>query len=602
MKSIYVDGAPEEDSKLSQPFNQNTVAFLIGGANYNGVPAGVFNGLIDEVQVYNYALANSDVDFLYQNPGKEIAPHEPALGDWRLNTIAGLGGTIVRVPNLAKYTNGAIVSVTAVPAAGFTFSGWSGDASGASSTTSITMNGNKSVTASFREIPARILAVVNPDAGQEGTTITVPITLTSQGEVGGMSFILHFDTAYLRDPELEWSSVVGSALNQVGYETPGQVRATFALPATAVPAGTQTIANISFRTRSVPFALSTDLGLEILDASKPTGDPITSGSYAQSGFAQILLRRAVGDNNANNRLDIGDASIIQRLLTGLDPVRSWDVTGNDVNASSRLDSGDVIRVLRVVVGLDAQPQLQSGAATGSERLAKSGLQKSGTAPGQVALSFDKLSAKPGDLVTLQMRLQGLSTLLVGAAATLDYPTNALRLLNSQTQRTGSLVPTSALTVWNVAPAQTDYALQSGRVSLAMSSASVWPTNEGVLAELVFQVQTGQAAQYRWPVRISNVEVTDNGYDIQSLADETTHFIGRDPVPPNLRSTSGGLSSNGFGLTLSGETGVPYIFEASSDLTIWSPLVTLITGSNGALNFVDPAATNSPQRFYRAKQQ
>src|SRR5437762_10849898 len=45
MKSIYVDGAPAEDSKLSQPFNQNSVALLIGGVNFNGVPTGLFTGL-----------------------------------------------------------------------------------------------------------------------------------------------------------------------------------------------------------------------------------------------------------------------------------------------------------------------------------------------------------------------------------------------------------------------------------------------------------------------------------------------------------------------------------------------------------------------------
>src|SRR5204862_4277728 len=134
---------------------------------------------------------------------------------------------------------------------------------------------------------------------------------------------------------------------------------------------------------------------------------------------------------------------------------------------------------------------------------------------------------------------------------LDYPTNALRLVNAQSARTGALVPSSALTLWNVQPAQNDYAAQSGRVKVAMSSATPWPTSNGVLAEFVFQVQTGQTAQYRWPIWVSNVEVTDGGYDVQLLADAETFFIGRNPTPPNLSSTSGGWSSNGFSLSLSG---------------------------------------------------
>src|SRR5205814_335855 len=55
---------------------QNTVAFLIGGVNYEGVPTGLFDGLVDEVQIYNYALANRDVDFLFQSPGREIPTHD----------------------------------------------------------------------------------------------------------------------------------------------------------------------------------------------------------------------------------------------------------------------------------------------------------------------------------------------------------------------------------------------------------------------------------------------------------------------------------------------------------------------------------------------
>src|SRR5205814_2229206 len=58
-----------------------SVAFLIGGVNFEGTPTGLFTGLIDEVQIYNYALVDSDVDFLFHNPGQEIAPHELPPGD-----------------------------------------------------------------------------------------------------------------------------------------------------------------------------------------------------------------------------------------------------------------------------------------------------------------------------------------------------------------------------------------------------------------------------------------------------------------------------------------------------------------------------------------
>src|SRR5438034_1951328 len=62
LKKKNVDGAPAEDSKLSQPFNQNSVAFLIGGVNFSGVTTVRFDGLIYEVQIYKYSLVDSEVD------------------------------------------------------------------------------------------------------------------------------------------------------------------------------------------------------------------------------------------------------------------------------------------------------------------------------------------------------------------------------------------------------------------------------------------------------------------------------------------------------------------------------------------------------------
>ena len=51
-----------------------------------------------------------------------------------------------------KYTAGSVVQVTAVPNTGFTFLNWSGAASGTSNPVSVTMDGNKSVTANLRGV------------------------------------------------------------------------------------------------------------------------------------------------------------------------------------------------------------------------------------------------------------------------------------------------------------------------------------------------------------------------------------------------------------------------------------------------------------------
>jgi YVTN family beta-propeller protein len=58
-------------------------------------------------------------------------------------------GSIAANPTGGTYAHGAVVAVTATPAAGSQFSGWSGACSGSSNPCNVTMDGAKSVTATF---------------------------------------------------------------------------------------------------------------------------------------------------------------------------------------------------------------------------------------------------------------------------------------------------------------------------------------------------------------------------------------------------------------------------------------------------------------------
>ena len=61
-------------------------------------------------------------------------------------------GSVSSVPAGSIYNENDVVSLTATPAAGFEFSGWSGDLTGITNPASITMDGNKTVTATFTEV------------------------------------------------------------------------------------------------------------------------------------------------------------------------------------------------------------------------------------------------------------------------------------------------------------------------------------------------------------------------------------------------------------------------------------------------------------------
>ena len=68
---------------------------------------------------------------------------------YTLSTNVAGNGTITKNPDQAQYASGTVVQLTATPNTGYVFAGWSGDLSGSANPTTITMNGDKVVTATF---------------------------------------------------------------------------------------------------------------------------------------------------------------------------------------------------------------------------------------------------------------------------------------------------------------------------------------------------------------------------------------------------------------------------------------------------------------------
>ncbi|WP_342328483.1 ice-binding family protein [Pedobacter sp. FW305-3-2-15-E-R2A2] len=68
-------------------------------------------------------------------------------------TVTAVNGIVTKTPDLAGYNYGAVVKLTAVPNAGYLFTGWSGDAAGLTNPLNISMTSNKKITATFVAIP-----------------------------------------------------------------------------------------------------------------------------------------------------------------------------------------------------------------------------------------------------------------------------------------------------------------------------------------------------------------------------------------------------------------------------------------------------------------
>jgi len=83
--------------------------------------------------------------------GNTFTVTQLGISQYRLSvTLAGTGtGAVTTTPSGTIFNAGTVVTLTATPGASSTFTGWSGGVTGASSTVSITMNGDASVTAAF---------------------------------------------------------------------------------------------------------------------------------------------------------------------------------------------------------------------------------------------------------------------------------------------------------------------------------------------------------------------------------------------------------------------------------------------------------------------
>jgi hypothetical protein len=74
-----------------------------------------------------------------------------SINMYTLTVNAVGGGTVGKAPDQATYAHGTNVSLTALPSVGWSFTAWSGDASGVTNPLGVAMTSNKTITATFTQ-------------------------------------------------------------------------------------------------------------------------------------------------------------------------------------------------------------------------------------------------------------------------------------------------------------------------------------------------------------------------------------------------------------------------------------------------------------------
>ncbi|GAG28654.1 unnamed protein product, partial [marine sediment metagenome] len=102
---------------------------------------------------YTARLTVTDNDGATGTTTRTITADDPAPESYTLAVYTVGSGSVSLSPAGGVYDDGTVVTLTATPVAGNTFTGWSGALSGSANPAQVTMNGNTSVTATFEAIP-----------------------------------------------------------------------------------------------------------------------------------------------------------------------------------------------------------------------------------------------------------------------------------------------------------------------------------------------------------------------------------------------------------------------------------------------------------------
>lgn len=150
----------------------------------------------------------------------EHEDYDAAAVTYTLSTAVVGSGT---VSGGGTYDDGTVVTVEATPAAGWSFSGWSGALTGSTNPTTVTMDSDKSVTATFTED-----AVYDPDS--------LTVTMTGQ------------------DAALSWPApaMVGADQVDIFRRGPGGLTGAAFVPTVDTPIARVAVATTSYADTSLP--------------------------------------------------------------------------------------------------------------------------------------------------------------------------------------------------------------------------------------------------------------------------------------------------------------------------------------------------------------
>jgi uncharacterized repeat protein (TIGR02543 family) len=215
-----------------------------------------------------------------------------------VNTVGS--GNVTPNPPAGVYNAGTNVTLTAAPASGYQFSGWSGDLTGSTNPATITMDTAKNVTATFTALPANS-PLVHKET-RSGTALN-STTVTTSANLAGVSGHLYLAAISMR-PKAKVISVSGLGLEWTLVRAKCAGRNTTAIEVwmahgTSSGKGVVT-ATLASAPQTAVIAVSRYAGV---DPANPIGNVIAGNTNGMNG--QGVCSGGVDQNSYSFGLNVG---------------------------------------------------------------------------------------------------------------------------------------------------------------------------------------------------------------------------------------------------------------------------------------------------------
>lgn len=538
--------------------------------------------------------------------------------NYSLTASASSGGSVSKSPNQSNYSPGSVVSLTASHPT-FTFTGWSGGASGMNNPLNVTLNSNLTVTANFAS-PVPDLIVDNPQAVFTGTWATdtgagdkYNSDYRTTGSVGGSAtgtgtFTPNFATAGFYDVYI-WTPTISRGATATPVLVSGNgTNISVTVNQSSGSGGWQLIAS------GLPFTAGTSGYVRISNNAGQGGNKDVVADAVRWAYSayQSTTPPVITSQPTNMTVVAGTSASFSVNVGGTAPFSyQWRRNGGNVAGATNSTFGLPSAVIQnagdyAVVIANSVGSTTSAVATLTVL----------TAPLIVAQPTNQVVVA-GETVELMVAATGSGPLTYQwRHDDLNIPqatNNILTLTEIQANDSGGY----SVVVGNIA----------GSVTSSVASVTVLLPPQLVSSPQPLRVKLGQLATfnvsaagsspitYQWrfnsqiiagatsdSLSLTNVLPGDAGdYDVVvsnpagSITSPSAELVVS--VPPLLSSPQ--LVSGVMQFTLSGTAGDRYAVDASTNLFNWNALLN-VTNVTGEVLVSDPDVTTQLMKFYRGR--